>query len=77
MDKLTTLWITVRLCAVIHNYSMEALKIMEEAVIGLVKFAETSFPVAVAAYLLVRMETRLSALTDAITGLKHSLDPID
>lgn len=50
---------------------------IEENIAGLIKFAETSFPVAVAGYLLVRMETRLQALTDAITFLRHSLDPID
>lgn len=50
---------------------------MDEGIINLVKFAETSFPVAVAAYLLVRMETRLAALTEAITELRHSLPPIE
>ena len=50
---------------------------MDESIATLVKMAEMSFPVAVAAYLLVRMETRLTALTEAITALRYLLQPVD
>jgi hypothetical protein len=45
---------------------------METSLVNIVStIAETSFPVAVAGYLLVRMEARLQALTEAISSLKH------
>jgi len=50
---------------------------VEEAFINFAKFAETSFPVAVSAYLLIRTEARLAELAAAITELRHSLDPKD
>jgi hypothetical protein len=48
---------------------MENSTIMPE----LIKFAEVSFPVAVSIYLLIRMEKRLQALTNAILELKFSI----
>jgi hypothetical protein len=40
----------------------------------LARIAETSFPVVVAGYLLVRTENRMEALTQAITELRYSID---
>lgn len=37
--------------------------------------AQSGFSVAVAAYLLVRMESRLEALTQAINELRHCCSP--
>lgn len=37
--------------------------------------AQSGFSVAVAAYLLVRMESRLEALTQAINELRHCVAP--
>lgn len=37
------------------------------------KMAEMGFPAAIAIYLLVRMETKIAELTEAILELKYSL----
>ena len=44
---------------------------MEEIVAGVL---ESTFSIAVAAYLLVRMESRLDELTTAITRLQSAID---
>lgn len=50
---------------------------MESVIASFASFAETSFPVAVAAYLLIRTESRIADLTLAIVELRHLLEPRD
>lgn len=50
---------------------------MEDALQNFIRFAENSFSVVVAGYLLLRMETRLEALTKAIAELRGLLTPTD
>ncbi len=48
---------------------------MDEGLKTFIEFAQANFSVVVAGYLLIRMEERLSKLTEAIAELRGLLEP--